>query len=520
MAVRAALGAGRGRLIRQVLTESACLAGLGAGLGTLLAAWLVRIPAAVTVAAPDLFVPYRVTADEMAIDGRVLLFTVLVTVATTILVGIAPALRAARFDPAESLRGGTAGPDGTRRVRAALVIGEIALSVTLLVAAGLLVRSFARLTDIDPGFRPDRVLTVEVNLPSGRYGDDARSAAFFGTALERIRSLPGVRAAGAAEQLPLSGPTQGTDFRIIGAPEPPQGQAPRTPYGSATPGYFAAMGMTLVRGRTIESSDDAGAARVMVVSEAFARRFFPGENAIGRRVALSIEALRFDRPDAPPRLDFPGAAREIVGIVSDVRQEGIATAPAPMAYVPAAQRPSRDMTLAILAVGDPLALVPAVRAEVARIDPEQPLTAVSTMHVAVAGVLGEPRSRTTLATAFAVFATLLTAVGIYGVISYAVTRRRHELGVRLALGAVGRDVVTLVVREGLMLALAGLAIGLAGALVAARGIAGMLYDTPPTDAVTFAAVISLVVFVSLAASWIPAWRASRLAPLEALRVDG
>jgi putative ABC transport system permease protein len=519
LAVRAALGAGRTRLVRQLLTESAFIAVLGGVFGILLAAWLVDVPAAVAFMAPSMFVPYQAGLDAITLDSRVLAFTAVLTIVTTLVVGLVPAFRAARLDPADSLRDVAGGTDRARRMGSTLVVLEIALSVTLLAGAGLLLRSFDRLLNVDPGFRAEQVLTVDINLPSSRYQDGARAGVFFASLVERIQALPGVRAAGAIEQLPFSGPTQSTDFRIIGEAEPLPGQAPQTPYGAATPDYFRAMSIPLVRGRKLERADDDRAAKVVVINEAFARRFFPNDDALGQKISLSVEALRFDRPNSPPRLDFPDAAREIIGIVADVRQQSAGEAAAPMAYIPLSQRPSRDMTLTVLVAGEPLALVPAIRAEVAGLDPLQPLTAVAPMRQVVAASLAEPRARTRLATIFAAIAIALTSIGIYGVISYGVARRRHEIGIRMALGAGRRKVVMLVVREGLTLAIIGTVIGAAGALMATRALGGMLFGIEPTDGATYAGVVTLVLGVAVAASWIPARRASKVDPIEALRAE-
>jgi len=532
MATRAALGASRGRLIAQMMTESVLLSIAGGTAGVLVAAWLVELPAAVPLGAPSVFVPYSARPADVTLDGTVLAFTLALSIVTGLIFGLAPAVRASRpsLYRALSARGPGSGDPGRVRTRQMLVVAEVAVSLTLLIGAGLLLRSFVALRANDPGFRPDHVLAVDLDLPATRYGDPTRKAQFFDAVLERVAALPSVVSAGGIEQLPLSGPQQTTDFRILGAPPPTPGDEPDVSYASVTPGYFDAMSLTLVRGRLLGLQDRPGASRVAVINETMARRFWPNENPIGKRVALSIESLRFDRPDAPPRLDFEAGAREIVGIVADVRSSGIAEAPLPAAYVPFAQRPVGNLSLAVrvrcareiqrdgaITGCDPMRLVPPIRAAVRALDPDQPISAAVTMTDVVAASLRGPRERTTLLSAFAIVAVLLAAVGVYGVMACGVTERTREIGVRVALGAAGPDVVRLVVGGALRMTAVGVVLGLAGGVVASRLLGSMLYGVTSTDVLTYVAAPLVILAVGLLASWLPARRAARVDPASALR---
>jgi len=532
IAVRAALGASRGRLVAQMLTESVLLSVAGGAAGLLVAAWLVELPAAVPLAAPSVFVPYTARPDDVTLDGTVLAFTLGLSILTGLLFGLAPALRASRpsLYGALSARGHGSGDPARVRTRQALVVAEVAVSLTLLIGAGLLLRSFVTLRSNDPGFRPEHVLAVDIDLPASRFGSDPRREQFFGALLERVAALPSVVSVGGIEQLPLSGPQQTSDFRILGAPPPAPGDEPDVSYASVTPGYFDAMSLTLVRGRLLGAHDDARSPRVTVINETMARRFWPNDDPIGKRLAISIESLRFDRPNAPPRLDFEAGAREIVGIVADVRSSGMAEAPLPAAYVPFAQRPVSNLSIAVrmrcarevqrdgaMTGCDPMRLVPPIRAAVRALDPDQPISAAVAMSDVVAASLREPRDRTTLLSAFAIVAVLLAAVGVYGVMAYGVTERTREIGVRVALGAAGPDVVRLVVGGALRMTAVGVVLGLAGGVVASRLLSSMLYGVTPTDLPTYVGAPLIIFGVGLLASWLPARRAARVDPATALR---
>jgi putative ABC transport system permease protein len=519
IAIRAALGASRPRLVAQLLSESLVLSLAGGAAGLLVAAWLVEVPAVVSLAAPSVFVPYATHADEVGVDAVVLAFTLGVSLATGFLFGIVPALRASRPSLYSALATrGHGSSDPTRvRTRQVLVVAEVALALTLLVGAGLLLRSFANLRAIDPGFRADHVLTVDLNLPRSRYETPARQVQFYSALIERTSALPGVRSVGAVEQLPLSGPQQTTDFRIIGAPPPPPGDEPDVAYASVTPGYFSSMALVLRRGRVLNASDGAAAPRVAVINEAMRKRFWPNENPVGKRVALSIESLRFDRPDAPPRLDFEGAAREIVGVVADVRASAIADPALPAMYVPFAQRPVSNLTLAVRTGGNPVWLINPIRAAVRALDPDQPVSSVAAMSDIVAASVQQPRDRTTLIGVFALIALLLAAIGVYGVMAYGVNERTREIGVRVALGADPGAVVRLVIRGALGMTLLGVVLGLAGGFMTSRLLGSLLFGVETTDLPTFLVAAVVILAVAALASWLPARRAARVDPVVALR---
>ena len=532
IAVRAALGASRGRLVAQMLTESVLLSVAGGAAGLFVAAWLVELPAAVPLAAPSVFVPYTAQPDDVTLDGTVLAFTLGLSILTGLIFGLAPALRASKpsLYSALSARGHGSGDPARVRTRQALVVAEVAVSLTLLIGAGLLLRSFVTLRSNDPGFRPDHVLAVDIDLPASRIASDSRREQFFDALLGRVAALPSVVSVGGIEQLPLSGPQQTTDFRILGAPPPAPGDEPDVSYASVTPGYFDAMSLALVRGRLLGAQDDARSPRVAVINETMARRFWPNDDPIGKRLALSIESLRFDRPNAPPRLDFEAGAREIVGVVADVRSSGMAEAPLPASYVPFAQRPVGNLSIAVrmrcaravqrdgaMTGCDPMRLVPPIRAAVRALDPDQPISAAVAMSDVVAASLREPRDRTTLLSAFAIVAVLLAAVGVYGVMAYGVTERTREIGVRVALGAAGPDVVRLVVGGALRMTAAGVVLGLAGGVVASRLLASMLYGVTPIDLPTYVGAPLIIFGVGVLASWLPARRAARVDPASALR---
>ena len=519
LAIRAALGASRARLIGQMLLESVLLSVAGGALGLLVAVWLVELPAVVPLAAPSVFVPYAAQPDQVRLDGVVLIFTLGVSVVTGLLFGFMPALRASRPSLYSALSArGHGGADPTRvRTRQVLVVAEVALALTLLVGAGLLLRSFANLQAVDPGFRAQQVLTVDINLPRSRYATPTRQTEFYDRLIERVAALPTVERVGAVEQLPLSGPQQSSDFRILGVEPPRPGDEPDASYVSVTPGYFSAMDLRLRTGRTLSATDGASSPRVVVINETMARRFWPNESPIGKRIALSIESLRFDRPNAPPRLDFEGGAREIVGVVADVRASAIADPAQPALYIPFAQRPVTDLTLTVRTSAEPSRLVGPIRTVVLSLDPDQPLSSWAPMSDVVAASVRQPRDRTTLLGVFALVAVVLAAVGVYGVMAYGVTERTREIGVRVALGANARDVVRLVVSGALGMTAIGVTLGLAGGFAASRVLGSLLYGVGPTDIPTFLIAAVLVLLVAGLASWIPARRATRVDPAAALR---
>jgi putative ABC transport system permease protein len=401
----------------------------------------------------------------------------------------------------------------SRRARSS---SEIAPSVMLLVGAGLALRTFGELRRVDLGFNPDHVLRFDVSLSPAKYSSLVRTQAFFDALVERLRARPGAAAVGAAEYLPLAGADSATAFYVEGRPQSAPGESVQAHYRSVTPGYFSAIGITLAAGRTLVDRDGGEAPRVAVINETMARRHFPNQNPIGQRLAITVEALRF-RPDGPPALDLASAMREIVGIVSDVKHSSVQSESLAEVYIPFAQRPVRAMSLVVRTTGDPLALAADARRAVASLDPEQPIASVSAVSDLVAASIAQPRFNVVLLSAFAAVALVLALAGVYGVMSYSVALRTHEIGVRLALGGRSRDIAALVVRYGMSLAAAGLAIGLGGALAIGRLMSGLLFGVTPTDPIASAA--ALVIVVAFAACCVPARRAMRVDPIVALRRD-
>ena len=504
IALRTALGARRIRVIRQLLTESLLLSLLGSALGLLVAWW--GIGALVAISPRDL-----VNLQNVGINLTVLAWTLGISLVTGVVFGVAPALEATRMNLNDALKdGGGKGAEAqgsrSRRVRGVLVVGEVALALMLLAGAGLLVKSFAQLRKINTGFETDNVLTMVLRLPAAKYKEDPQFVAFFRQALERVRALPGVRSAGIVNFLPLYGGLgSATGFNIDGQPAPPPGEGPSTNVRVADAGYFDAMGIPLLRGRNFTPAEDAEARHVVLVSESFARKYFPGEDPIGKRIKVFMS----EEP----------AWTEIVGVVGDVRYDNLTAEAEPTVYEPHPELTYEFMTLVIRTAGDPAAMAPAVRRELSSIDPDQPVSDVRTMNQVMAETVGRARFNTLLLGIFAGLATLLAAIGIFGVMSYSVTLRTRELGLRMALGAQPGRVLMLVLRQGLLLTLAGIGVGLVGALALTRVMSGLLYGVDANDPTTFAAIVLLLSVVSLIACYIPARRATRVDPLIALRYD-
>lgn len=497
VAVRTALGAGQGRLLRQFLTESVVLSVLGGALGLLLATWGTRLVAArLPEGMTDLY--------RIAVDGRVVAFTVAVSVLAAMLFGLGPAVGAARGAPASTLRsegrGASAGAR-VRRVRDALVVGEVALALVLLAGAGLMMRSFVERQRVAPGFAPERLLLVQYALPTLRYPAGSAALAGFHEALTaRLARDPGVRAVGVSTEVPLQGGDGDLDFQVEGRPAE---RPPSAWMRAVTPDYLRALGAPLVAGRGFTAEDRAGAPRVALISETFARRHWPGESALGRRITLGGDTVPVT----------------VVGIVNDMRFDAV-DAPAKVElFLPQAQMARRAVTLVVRTAGDPSALVPTVRRELAALDPTVPLGAVETMEGRMRESLAMPRLYASLFTIFAGAALALAAVGIYGVIAYTVERRTREFGIRLALGARAQDVRGLVVRQGMGPVVVGVAVGLVGALGATRGLRGLLFGVGVADPVTFGATTGFLMGVALLAAYLPARRATRVAATEALRAE-
>jgi len=505
MAIRSALGARGSHLLRQLLSESLVLAVLAAGLGILLATWGT---AALVALSPDSLPRAR----EIGFDWRVLTFTGAIALTTGIVFGLVPAIWSSRTNLTDALKEGSRGTTaGHGRLRKALVVAEVALSLMLLVGAGLMLRSFSQLRNVNPGFRTDHALTLRVSLPvpDGQMSaaDGDRFVSFFERTLARLRQLPGVTAAGATNMIPLDG--NGTDrlLDIEGYVPRDKADMPDAQNRQATPGWFEAMSIPLMRGRLIAPADDAQAPRVVVISEAFAKRYFPNGDAIGKRIRLGKLTH-----------DFPWAT--IVGIVGDVRGFALDEPPLPTMYWPVAQiRMTPALAIVVRTQGDPGALASAVRAAIADIDQAQPIYDMQTLDQLVAKSLGQRRFTLTLMLLFGVIALVLSAVGIYGVMAFAVTQRTQEIGIRLALGASAIDVLRLIVGSGMSLAAIGVVIGLTGAFAITRLMTSLLFGVSPTDVATFALVTLGLLLVALLACYLPARRATKVDPLVALRCE-
>ncbi len=496
VAVRTALGAGRWRLLRQSLTESVMLSVLGGAAGLILALWGIHLLRAATGA--DL-----PRVDELRVDGTVLAFTLAVSLLTGLLFGLAPAWQQSRMVLNEVLKEGGRSMAGRAHggLRSVLVVGEMALSLVLLIGSGLMIKSFVRLLALDLGYDSSKVLTMELSLPENRYQSPEERATFFRNLLERMRSTGGVMAAAATSKLPLEGGTNGT-VRIEGRPAPAhEFEGPLVEFTRATPGYFQAMGIPLLKGRSFEERDESGAVIATVINETMARKFWPSEDALGK-IILRGNHDRY----------------QVVGIARDVRQHGIEREPLPEMFYPYGRRDAPpNMSLVVRAVGNPGALAGAMRAQVVATDKDQPVYSVRTMEQVFAENAAARRFQMTLFGVFAGVALALAAVGIYGVMSYSVSQRGHEIGIRMALGARTADVLRMVVQQGLALVLVGVAVGIAGALALTRLLRSLLFGVSTTDAPTFAAVSLFLVMVALAASYIPAHRATRVDPVAALR---
>ena len=505
IAIRTALGARSRHLIRQLLTESLLLAVLAGGIGVLLAAWGTS---ALVALSPDSLPRAR----EITFDWRVLTFTAAIALTTGIVFGLMPAIWGPRVDLTDALKeGGRGSTVGGGLLRKLLVVTEVALSVLLLVGAGLMVRSFSRLRDVNPGFRTDHALSLRVSLPvpNGQISkaDEDRFVSFFDRSLTRLAQLPGVTAAGATNMIPLDG--RGTDrlIEIEGYVPRDNSDMPDAQNRQATPGWFAAMGIPLVRGRLIERSDDEKAPRVVVVSEAFVKHFFSNGDAIGKRIRLGKLTA-----------DFPWAT--IVGVVGDVRGFALEQAPLPTMYWPVAQiRATPSLAIVVRTQGDPAGLGSAVRAAIAEIDPAQPIYEMQTLDQLVAKSLDQRRFTLMLMVVFGVMALVLSAIGLYGVMAFLVTQRTQEIGIRMALGARAVDVLKIVVGSGMFLASLGVAVGLIGAFALTRLMSSLLFGVSPTDLVTFGLVTVGLLTVAMLACYIPARRATKVDPLVALRYE-
>jgi putative ABC transport system permease protein len=512
VAMRIALGAGRFRLIRQFLAESTLLALVGGGAGLFLAMWgtelLMRVvPSRIPVpnAADAVLLP------KVHIDGRVVVFTLLVSLLTGIVFGLVPAFQGARCDVNESLkeggRGSLSGPQA-HRVRATLVIAEAALAFVLVIGASLMIESFWRLLKANPGFHPDHLLTLRIKLPNdakdSKYREPQQRALAFQQFLNNIETLPGVRSAASAELIPLSQDDMDMGrFIVKEAPPSVPGEAPAADFRDVSPSYFGTMGIPLLQGRAFSAHDNADGPLAVIIDETLARRFFPDQNPIGKHLQFSVG----------------GRPREIVGVVGAVRDTGFDQQPRPTIYFPYLQTGDQTMSLVVRTDSPPVAILPSIKSAIRAVDKDQPVFNVKTMDEIIAGVVSAPRLAFILLGVFAFLALALAAVGIYGVTSYSVSQRTHEIGIRMALGAREFDVLRLVVGHGLTLAAIGVGLGVAGALVLTRFLASMLYGIRPTDPLTYMGVCLLLAAVTIVASYIPARRATKVDPMEALRYE-
>ncbi len=500
LAVRAAIGAGRARLLQLLLTEGFTLAAIGGATGLLFAFIGVRLlrvslPAAIPQIA------------AISIDRRVLLFTFFATYLTVILFGLAPALRASQPDVNDALKDGSrsTGLSLHRGYRGVLVVVEFTLAFLLLIGSGLLIRSFVRLSSVAAGFDPTNVLTANTELPRTKYATDQQRTAFFLEILDRLRALPGVRSAAVSTQLPIIGHWGSSSFLVEGQPEPPRGAAPAVFDSEVTPDYFQTMYIPLITGQTFDFSDIASNSNKVIVSAKFAQRFLPAGAPLSKRIRLGAS-------DAP--------WSTIIGVVGDIHSQGLDHASDPLVYVPYSGKIHASLASVVLRSNqDARSLIPAVRAQFAAVDPSQPVFDVATMQQRIDDSIETPRFYMTLLTLFATLALLLAAVGIYGVISYFVSQRTHEIGVRMALGAQPADMVRLVLGQGFVMILIGLALGVAGSLALTRYLANLLFDISPIDPFTIISVSALLVIVALSACYAPARRAASVDPLVALRYE-
>lgn len=502
MAIRSALGASRLRVVRQLLTESIILSLAGGALGLILAVWWSDL----LVALGKEEIP---RALQVGLDWRVLGFTLVVSILTGVIFGLAPALHSSKTELTETLKeGGRGSGEGARRnrVRGVLLVTELAIAVVLLVGAGLLIQSLWRLRQVSPGFNPQNVLTFTVGIPEVKY-PTAKQAQFYQDLVARLESLPGVRSASTVIPLPLSGDAFMLSFETEGRPVA-KGDRPAADFFAISAGYFKTMGISLLKGRVFTDRDDKEAPGVIIVNQAFARKFFPDEDPIGKHIKPAIST-----DESQPAL------REIVGVVADVKNRNLSSAWRPGFFVPQAQIPFNQMTVLIKTDNDPHNLITAAQNEVTSMDRELPVFNLKTMDDYLAASVAAPRFNTMLLGIFAAVALVLTIVGLYGVMSYSVAQRRNEIGLRMALGAQTRDVLRLIVSQGFKLVILGLAIGLAGAFALMRVMASLLFGVTTKDPLTFAVVAVLLGFTTLIACYIPARRAARIDPMEALRYE-
>jgi putative ABC transport system permease protein len=504
IALRAALGASRARVIRQLLTETLLLAALGGFFGLLLALWGTEALIAV--------VPQSIPRiGEIGLDGTVLGFTILMSLGTGLLFGLVPAWQASHVDLNSALKTGSrTGGGGAQkhRMRSALVVAEVALALVLLVCAGLLIQSFNRLGQVQPGVRTENLFTARVWLPDAAYPQPANVNAFFDQLIARVRALPGVNSASFIFPLPLSGSANSTSFDIEERPMP-QGERPSAPTRIAGTDYFETMAIPVLQGRAFDQTDRLDSRPVVIVNERFAEKYFPNANPIGKRITpgWSVD-------------EDPEKTREIIGVVGNVRHASLSNDFTPEVYLPAAQIPFNVHWLVVRTnVSDPATLTSAVRAELAAVDRNLPLTHVKIFDEYMSQTLARPRFNALLLSIFAGIALLLTAIGIYGVMAYSVSQRTNEIGIRIALGAAQSSIFKLIVGQAMMLVGISLVIGLVGAFAATRLLSTLLYGIGAWDPLTFGGIVVLISVVAFIAAWLPARRASKVNPIIALRAE-
>jgi len=500
IAVRIALGAGRARIVRQLLTESALLGLLGGTAGVLLAVWGVW-------SLRPFLPPGVIQSHPIYVGGPVLAFALLLSLAAALAFGLAPALLATPSNLQENIKEGgeRTGQRGGQHVRSFLAIAEVSLAMILLVAGGLLLRSFALVTSVHPGFDPMNVTEAEVSLPQFQYATPRQWTAFADRLLARLHAQPGLQDSALAAPLPMDRQGQANfSFSIVGNAPLPPGKSPTADYATVSPGYFRTMGIPLLRGRFFSDQDSPSSPKVAVISEALARRYFPNQDPLGRQMTFGF----------PPNSNV---SREVVGIVGDVRDAALSRKPGPMMYVPFAQAPLYGGEVVVRSPLSASSIAAGIREAVRSIDKDLPVTDVETLNHALGKSISQERFRTFLLSSFSAIALVLAAVGIFGVISYSASQRTHEIGIRMALGAERRDVLRLILGEGAKLALFGLGIGGVAAFLLARLMSSLLYSISATDPITFASVTIILFTVALVACYLPARRAMRVDPMVALR---
>lgn len=504
MAIRTALGAGRLRIIRQLITESTLLSLLGGFFGVLFALWGIDL---LVKLFPSAFIKFIPGWNQIGINREVLLFTLGISFVTGIFFGLFPAIQASRPNVNETLKEGGKGSSAGRRsrFRSGLVVAEFALSLMLLIGAGLMARSFVRLMDVSPGFNTDRVLTAGLLLPRAKYRENEQAVQFYKQLVERVRAVPGVRSAALINIIPLAGQNQTTLFYVEGRPEPPHSQEPEANFRTISPEYFQTMEIPLTRGRNFTEQDTSNSTPVVIINETIARKFWPDEDPVGKRIR-----------NVGPIERNPWLT--IVGVASDVKRQ-LNGKPEGQIYLPHAQVASREMVLVARTENDPLSYVQAVRDRVRELDPNQPIYDIASMEQVRSRSVFLQRMAVVLLAIFASLALILAAVGIYGVMAYSVSQRTHEIGIRMALGAQTSDVLKMVVGQGMVLALIGAGIGLAAAFGVTRLMASMLFGVSATDPATFLGITLILTLVAFIACYIPARRATRVDPIVALRYE-